>query len=91
MKERWLVEELKPDHVLALRLRAGCERDLVRADRSLSFTESVRRIAEIDRRYALLIEEEFSREVLRYAAARDTIRFIQAGIFSSKKIFRQRG
>jgi hypothetical protein len=87
----WLTEELKPDTILALRLRAGRERDMVRHNISLSFTESIHMITEIDRKYASLIEEELSREVIIHAAARDTIRFIQAGIFSCEGIFRWEG
>jgi len=84
---KWVVSELKPDMVLSLRLRSAHERDLVRNNPSLSLGEHLHKIAEINHKYSLLIEEEMNREVIIHAASREQVRFIQAGIFSNKKIF----
>jgi hypothetical protein len=76
MKHEWLSNELRPDHVLALRLRAGHERDLVRDNRSLSIGECICRISVVNNKYSALIEEEMRREVLQYASVRGTVRIV---------------
>jgi hypothetical protein len=66
----WVEKELKPDHILALRLRAGRERDLVRANGSLLFVECLAKIAKINRKYSAMIEKKLIREVFRHASTR---------------------
>lgn len=63
MKKKWLVGELKPDHVLGLRLRACHERDLIREDRSLSPDGYLTKITAVNKKYSSLIEREIRRTV----------------------------